>query len=265
MTALLKDYPLKGLTDSRTAMAERLRDFVLGLEFRLPKTNTPFKFVKVYEEWAEFRDRATSGGGQLPAAAILPDRPIPEEAAFGPRIIESTWSGGDPELLDDQGLQKFPIGNVTGDGFALFEIAQRTATFLLIYRTKTRSQRRAIQKVLEEAFVEDGSEIDPSRVDPNVPPSEVAQPPIPPGRVPDVFMNPVRYGRLLKVPRYFDRKARFTLISGPEPLDTEASVQENRWLGQVEVTGHIQICTLRRVPAMSARVELVVDGTTESR
>ena len=265
MVALLKDYPLRGLTDSRTAMSERLRDFVAALTFKLPKTGTGFRFQKVYEEWAEFRDRAMSGGGKLPAAAVLPERPVPEAASFGPRLIEHTWSGGDPNELKANGDRRFPIGTGAGDGFALFEVAQRQANFLLLYRTKTKTQRRAIQKVLEEAFIEDGALLpDRSSLNPDVVLNGPEEPvPIP--QVPDVFAQPIRYGRVLRVPRYYDQVVRFTLISGPEPLDTDATALENRWLGQVEISSQMRICALRRVRAMSARVELVVDGEPASR
>ncbi len=265
MVAILKDYPLKGLTDSRTAMAESLRDFVSLLPFSLPKTGTPFRFARVYEEWAEFRDRAMSAGGRLPAAAILPDRPVPEAASFGPRLIENTWSGGDPNLLKSNGTPRFPLGDGSGDGFALFEVAQRRAIFLLLYRAKTRNQRRAIHKTLEEAFIEDGALLpDPSTLNPDVE-TTGPKPPVPIPQVPDAFVQPVRYGRLLTVRRYFDRKARFTILSGPEPLDADSSVLENRWLGQIEVEGIIQVCALRRLRGMSVRVELVVDDLAESR
>jgi hypothetical protein len=265
VVALLKDYPLKGLTDSRTAMAERLRDFVAALVFKFPKTGTGFRFQKVYEEWAEFRDRAMSGGGKLPAAAVLPERPIPEAASFGPRIIESTWSGGDPSELKDNGDQRFPLGTGAGDGFALYEVAQRQANFLLLYRTKTKTQRRAIQKVLEEAFIEDGALLpDPSSLNPDVVLNGPEEP-VPTPQVPDAFVQPVRYGRILRVPRYYNQAVRFTLTSGPEPLDTDASALENRWIGQAEISSQMRICAVRRVRAMSARVELVVDGTSESR
>lgn len=266
MSTILKDYPFKRLTDSRTAMTKTLADFVKLLTFRLPRSGTSFRFEDVYEEWAGFEARASGLGRGPPIAAVLPDRPVPDSASFGPRLIEETWSGGDPETLKESGKKRFPIGDGSGDGFALYEVAQREARFLLLFRCSTKTQRRAIFTSLEEAFIEDGSLLDPASLNPDVaPPESMPDPPIAQAQIPDAAVQPVRYGRLLKVSRYFDRTARFTIVSGPEPLDTEASAHENRWMGQVEILGHMQICTLRRVRGMKPRVELVVDDVAENR
>ena len=110
-TPILKDYPLKRLDDSRTAMTKALAEYVKLLTFRLPKTGTPFRFSEVYEEWAGFEARATSAGRGPPVAAVLPDRPIPEPAGFTPRLVEDTWSGGDPTEYKDSGRQRYPTGD----------------------------------------------------------------------------------------------------------------------------------------------------------
>lgn len=264
MVAILEDYPFKRLTDSRTAMAKTLAEFAERLTFRLPKRGTPFRFQSVYEEWAGFEARAQSGGRGPPIGAVLPDRPIPDKPSFGPRLLEETWSGGDPADVKESGRKRFPIGDGSGDGFALVEVAQRESRFLLIFRCATKTQRRAIFATLEEAFMEDGTLVDPATLDPIVVVPE-PDPPVVQPQIPDIAVQPVRDGRLLKVERYYDRMARYTLETGPEPLDSAASAHENRWMGQAEILSHMQVCALRRVRAMSPRVELVVDDLAVSR
>lgn len=259
MVALFKDYPLKKTTDCRSAMAETLRDYVAGLEFSAPRTTKKFRMEAVFDTWSDFSQRAMSAGGKLPAAAALPDRPVYEDSSFGPRSIEDTWSGGDPNLLKADGVTKrFPIGTGNGDGFILVEVAQMMVPFVLVVRAKNKPQRKAIVSILEESFIEAGTHLDTQG-----------------GRTPDVSLinrnaqpevdrQPIRYGRLLGMPQYFNRKARFTLQS-QQLLDSESTSSENRWLAQFEITGHAQVCAVRRVVGMNPRVEIVVDDLTDNR
>lgn len=249
----LKDYPLKATTDARSAMAERLASFVKELEFTLPRSGQVFHLKAVYDTWADFNQRAMSGGGALPAAAVLPDRPIYEPSSLTPRPIDRTWSGGDPTECDAHGRRLYPYGDGSGVGFLLYTHSEIVVPFVLVFRAKTKPQRKAIAKRLEEVFVEDGAvRPDVSLLNPAVPP------------VPEATAQPVRYGRLLEVPNYYNRKARFTL-EAQQLLDAEASARENRWLGQFEIRGHMQVCVLRFARAMKPRVSVVVDGTTENR
>lgn len=240
----LRKYPHRCLTDARSAMADALSAYVRTLTFTLPRSGQAFKFLAVYDTWTDFNQRAMSGGGKLPAAAILPDRPTYGDSGLTPRAIEETWSGGDPTECRN-GKPTYPIGDGTGDGFCLFTHSELMVPFVLTFRAKTRPQREAIVRRLEQSFVEDGSLLDPSMVNPAFDLDGMAE--------------PIRYGRLLSVPRYYDRKARFTLEAA-QLLDAEASAGENRWLGQIELMGEMQVCVLRRVRAMRPRVCVVVDG-----
>jgi hypothetical protein len=252
MTALLKDYPLKALTDSRSAMAAGLAKEVAGLKATVPRSGTEVALRAVYDTWSSFEQRAMSSGGLLPAAAVLPDRPVYEPSSLTPRALEDTWSGGDPnELLDDGVTKRYPIGDGSGDGFVLYSIAEMMCPFVLVLRAQTKAQRKAFAKRLEEHFVEDGSLLDPSTLSRDVP-------------IPDAQHEPIRYGRRVELANYYNRTARFTLMA-QQILDNEASARENRWLAQFELTGHVQVCVLRRGRAMSPRVQFVVNGTTENR
>lgn len=250
--AKLEDYPLKATTDARSAMAERLAQFVAELDFTAPRSTQVFNLRAVYDTWATFTDRAMSGGGLLPAAAVLPDRPVYEGGGLTPNPIDETWSGGDPTECWPDGRRKYPIGDGTGDGFVLYTHSEIVVPFVLVFRAKTKPQRKAIAKRLEEVFIEDGAvKPDKSLLNQNIP-------------VPEATAQPVRYGRLLEVPKYYNRKARFTLKS-QQLLDSESAAIQNRWLAQFELEGHMQVCVLRRVRAMKPRVQVVVDGTTANR
>ncbi len=252
MVALLKDYPLKATTDARSAMAEGLAREVSKIRATLPKSGREFGFRIIYDTWARFEQRAVSSDGLLPAAAILPDRPVYEDSSLTPRMIEETWSGGDPLELKEDGSVRYPLGTGAGDGFALYTIAEMVVPFVFVFRAQTSSQRKAFVKRLEEFFVEDGALLpEPSTLSKDVP-------------VPDAQFQPVRYGRRIELGNYYKRKARFTL-QAQQLLDSESSARENRWMAQFELTGHVQVCVLRRVRAMSPRVQTVVNGTTDSR
>ena len=216
MSALLQDYPLKATTDSRSAMSERLAEFIGELEFTAPRSNQAFKLRAVYDTWADFSQRAMSAGGLLPAAAVLPDRPVYEGSSLTPRSIDDTWSGGDPEECGSGGRKKFPIGDGSGDGYCLFTHSEIVVPFVVVFRAKTKPQRKAIAKRLEEVFIEDGAvKPDKSTLTPLIP-------------VPEATAQLVRYGRLLEVPKYYNRKARFTL-DAQQLLDSETAARENRW------------------------------------
>ena len=66
------------------------------------------------------------------------------------------------------------------------------------------------------------------------------------------------------MPAYYGRKVRFTL-QAVQLLDSEVNAVENRWLANLEIEGHAQVCVLRRVRAMKPRVELVADDEQEIR
>jgi hypothetical protein len=233
-------------------MVETLAEFASKLNFTLPRSVGAFQFEEVYTRWASFESRAMSAGGLLPAAAVLPDRIVYDDSSFVPNELEDTWSGGDPSLCDPFGEKIYPIGDGTGDGFVLFEVCQATLPILLMYRGKSRPQAKAIAKRLEEVFIEDGGIIpDPTSLSKDIP-------------VPDATAQPVRYGVNLTATRYYDRKVRFTLIA-QQLLDAAISAQENRWLGQLELEAHMQVCVVRRGRAMKPRTELVVDGEPEGR
>ena len=253
MTTLLQNYPLKALDDSRTALAKGLASFFKKMEFVLPRSNEPFQLRAAYTRWAQFRDRAMSEGGILPAAACLPDRPVYSAASFTPRVLEETWSGGDPTELADDGVSlRYPWGDGGGDGYVLVEIAQLSVPFVVLLRGKSIAQCEAMTKTTEETFVEDATELpDKSWLNPKI-------------DVPDADEQPVRYGRVVEIPRYYNRKARFTLVA-QQILDNEAAAMENRWTAQFEMLGEMQVCVRRRLRAMRPRVELFVNDERVSR
>jgi hypothetical protein len=256
MAADLSKYPYRKTRDARSAMAEALRDYVKRQTFSLPKTTQAFQFAAVYENWASFSDTASTSGGKLPAAAVLPDRPIYDNSSMTPRMLEESWSGGDPSLCRD-GRKLYPNGDGSGDGFALVTLAELTVPFVLLVRASSNPMRKAIVSKLEDLFLEDGTLLpDVASLNPKIP---VSSP-----ETLDAEVNPVRYGRLIEVPSYYSRKARFTLQS-QQLLDTETAAIENRWLAQFEIEGQIQVCVLRRVRAMKPRVQIVADGIEESR
>lgn len=243
-------YPLKGRRDVRSAMARAMAEFVARLRFTEPKEKEPFGFARVYADWASFNDRALSGDGPLPAAAVLPDRPVYEANGFVPSMIESTWSGGDPLLVDDRGRQLYPIGDGSGRGFALFTIAEMVVPFVLIFRARSKPQRSAIVRILETSMVEDGSVVpDPSTLNPIL--------------VTDEMERPIRYGRLLTMDDYYGRKVRISLQS-QQLLDSESGAGENRWMAQFEIAAQAQVCVVRRILGMNPQFKLTVGGTTET-
>lgn len=232
-------------------MARELARFVAKLRFTMPKSTEEFGFAKVYSSWASFNARALSGDGPVPAAAVLPDRPIYDANGMVPSMIESTWSGGDPNLIDDQCRRLYPIGDGTGRGFALFTTAELVVPFVIIFRARSEPERSAIVRVMETAFVEDGSII-----------PDIAT--LNPLFVPDEAEHPIRYGRVLTMRDYYDRKVRLT-IDAQQLLDSESSVGENRWMAQFEISGQAQVCVVRRVLGMNPKLKFsTVDGTTET-
>jgi hypothetical protein len=245
-------YPLRKTRDVRSAMTHALASYVAGLEFALPRTSTPFKFAAVYDSWAEFHDRAMSAGGKLPAAAILPDRLTHVGSSTAPRMLEWSWSGGDPAACSSGGRLLYPHGDGSGNGFALFARDEVQANFVLLVRGRTIAQRKAIVSVLEDSFVEDSSEADPSAVHPlTVDRSLLGQ--------------PIREGRLLTLSSYYDLPARFSLRA-ETILDSEMSAEENRWLVQIELLGEAMVAgPPKRVSSMKPRVDLLVGGVVERR
>lgn len=240
----LADYPLKKLTDARSAMARALSAYIGGLTFTLPKTTEPFKLAAVYPSWAQFFDRAISADGKLPAAAVLPDRLQVADPSLTPRIMEETWSGGE--------VCPGTLGNGTGDGFALFSVAEAVVPFVVVVRTAGEKQREAIVSGIEDAFVEDGSFLDPGVL-----------PPVFLSRVED-REHPIRFGRLIQVPDYYDQKARFTLLA-IQVTDSEQSARENRWTVLFEIGAQMTLCVPRRVRAMRPKVVLSVNEVVEER
>lgn len=247
----LADYPLKAKTDCRTAVAEQLADLLRSLRFTLPKTTEAFAFKNVYSTWADFSSSAKSTT-DLPAAAVLPDRPTYEAAALGPRTIEETWSGGDPCEVDESGRRIYPLGDATGAGFVLVHVAELVIPLVVSIRTTTRAARAAIVRVLEGTLVEDGLLFDPSQVNQALPEVWAAK------------AHPVRYGRLLELSRYYRRKARYTLLSHTL-LDGSDSATENRFAAQFEILSQAPVCVVRRGRGMSVATEIVVNGATETR
>lgn len=242
----MSDYPYKAKTDARSAMTETLAEYVSTIDFTLPRAETPFRFVDVHSTWSDFNQRAMSEGGMLPAAAILPDRPIYDAISLTPFSIDDTWQGGDPTLCNALGKQIYPIGDGSGDGICLFGIAEITTQFVLIYRALTKPMRAAIARRLEQVFVEDGGLVpDVSQLNPNIP-------------VGDVLFHPIRYGRVFNVPKYYNRTVRLTLIA-QQTLDAESSAGENRWMGQMEFEGQMLVCVPRRVRSMKTRIITLVN------
>lgn len=232
MVAVLADYPFKKARDLRSAMAGALARYMAELTFTFPATKTPTKLAAVYEEWATFETRAIIPGGPLPAAVVLPDKALADDDAFTPRILEETWTGAP---LNDDGSQVVEggIGDGSGDGFALWVVAEKVVPFLVVARAKSRPQRQAIVSMMEDAFIRAGDADGP--------------------RTPT-------YGIVLTMPDYYERAVRFTFESH-ELLTSESSAKENRWLVQFALTAEAKQCVVRRAVAMDARVQLVVDGT----
>lgn len=233
-------FPFKKRRDLRSAMAKALAGYVAGLEYSFPATRTPRKLAAVYERWADFERRALSAGGALPAAAVLPDRPVPEADAFVPRLLEETWTGGDPALCDESGRQRFPVGLGTGDGFALFAVSEKVVPMVVVVRAVSDPQRQAIVSVFEDSFHELGV------------------------GAPVLYPEPVRWGKVLTLADYYDQPCRFTL-GAHQLLGDSGTAKENRWLVQFEVLAEAKQCAVARVAAMDARVQVVVDGEAAPR
>lgn len=118
------------------------------------------------------------------------------------------------------------------DGYALVEIAEKIVPFLVVVRATSKAERQAIISAVEDAFVAS---------------STLKRP------------TPVAYGLQLTMASYYERKARYTLLRHTL-LDQEVSAQESRRLAQFEIQAQAQHVVLRRIPAMDARVQVVVDG-----
>lgn len=132
----LAKYPFRKKRDLRSSMAETLAEHISGLQFGLPFSPTPFKMRKVYFEWALFEQRALTGEGLLPAAAILPDTSREEDSQLTPSMIEDTWRS--------DGV----------NGLALFKVSEKVVSFQLVVRAASKPQRQAIISTIEDSFVE---------------------------------------------------------------------------------------------------------------
>lgn len=236
--ATLKEFPFKKARDLRSAMAKELARYLETLAYTFPATRTPRKLAAVYDEWASFEQRALSAGGALPAAAVLPDRALPDADAFVPRLLEETWTGGDPFALDVDGSKQFPAGTGKGDGYALFAVAEKVVPFLVLVRAVSKPQRQAIISVFEDSFHDLGA--DPLK------------------------HGALRWGKVLVLSDYYSRPCRYTL-GGHQLLDSTGPAKENRWLVQFEILGEAKQCAVARVPAMDVRVQTVVDGEAATR
>lgn len=248
----LEDYPFKATMDARSALAHGLAELLRKIEFSMPRTAEPFKLEEVYASWATFRDRAMSSGGALPAAAVLPDRPRYSASQLTPAIIEGTWSGGDPNEVDDLCNPVFPIGDGTMDGHALFALSELEVDFVVLFRAKTEKQREAIVRRVEQVFVESGELVYAEDLDPRFGiPDEVEA------------RHPDRYGKVVPLgDAYYGRDGRLTLV-GQELLDSESSAAENRWMAQLEFTGQVRLCALRRVRGMDVVTRLAVNDVDQ--
>lgn len=241
---------VRSFTDCRTAMTAALMRFLLTLRFDLPRTNQPFGFKKALGDWATFSDRSLSPAS-LPVAAVLPDNPIYDADSFTPRADERSWTGGDPTELRRDGTKRFPNGDGTGVGKLLFTISEMVVPFVVLVRARSKPERRAIVHRMEQVFLEDGTQPDGTYINPRTALEELES-------------QPTRYGRILTLPLYFNRKARFTLMS-QQLLDSETTSMENRWMAQFEIQGHAKTGVVRCARAMSPRVSLILDGTEVAR
>lgn len=237
-------YPLKSTTDAATAMLDALAAFVREVEFTLPASTTAFKFQSVSTEWADFASRAAP-----PCAAVLGDRPIYGAAQLVPEIVERSWAGGDPTLCDsDTGEQLYPLGDGSGDGPALFKLAEVELQIVIAVRARTKPQRSAILRRLEQIFCEDGSLVDPTTLDPALPADEEVE-----------RHHPTRFGKLLECPGHYSQPARFSLLS-VQRSDSRESSEESRWAALLEIRGEMSVCALRRVRGMKTIVKVEIDG-----
>lgn len=240
---LFSAYRYQKTTDLRSAMAETLAVYINGLSFSFPRGTKTFRFAEVYDTWSTFQNTATSAGGKLPAAAVLPGKAVYDDSSLTARMLEETWSGAVP-----------PIGDGSGDGFALFTGSEMVVPFVVVIRAVTIPSRKAILSAFEDAFIEDDS----SGRDLN----GVPQSTWPPDAADE--SRPQRYGKLLTLPAYYRRRARFTLQS-IELLDASDLAMSNRWMAQAEITAEAQHCLVRQVRAMRPRVRLVVGGEAASQ
>jgi hypothetical protein len=122
-------------------------------------------------------------------------------------------------------------------GYALFAIAEFEVPFVALVRARSKGEREAITSVLEDAFVE-------------------------PGEAQDA--GPLRYGRLLTMPAYYGRTARYTLLT-QRLLDSGDFAIRHRWMSQFELLAQAQHVVVRKAAAMSSRVQVVVDGQVYNR
>lgn len=122
----------------------------------------------------------------------------------------------------------------TEDGklYSLWHTEEAQTEFLIVTRAASSAQRDAINLAIEDAFTETGA----------------------PGHL------PARKGKLLPMPSYFGRKARFTLLN-QQNLDTEAAARENRWMAQFEILGNADV--VRKVEAPRFRPHIGLTFGTE--
>ncbi len=133
-----------------------------------------------------------------------------------------------PRVLEDTWMS-----NDLG-GWVLFATSEAVLPITVVLRAKSKSQRRAMLSAVEDAFNELGS--DASRD------------------------SPIRYGKLLALPDYFSRKARFTLLRS-RVVNTEDSATQERWLAELSMEAHAVAVKLEWMPALSCRVR-IVDGAS---
>ena len=159
--------------------------------------------------------------------ALSSGGPLPVAAVLPDRVTEAD-SSLVPRLLEETWCQ-------TSDGtqgLGLFAVSTKEMPAVLMVRAYSKPQRQAIISAVEDAFFD-----------------------LP---VPGKTGNPFRYGKVLDMPSYYDRTVTFSL-ENHQLLDNASSAAENRWMVQFELTGiaeHVLPC---RVPALDARVSLVVD------
>jgi hypothetical protein len=238
-----EDYPFRATTDAATAMANALAAYLGRLRFGPPRALEPWSFSRVFVRWAPFEKRAKEEG--LRVAAVLADSVAYEPVGMTPRLLEETWSGGDPRERDELCRPLYPIGDGSGCGLALVEGDVAVVPFVIAHRTLSSVEQQAANLVLEQAFAEDETLLDPAGLDPRVPF--------------DAKAWPTRNGRVLSLPDYFDRRATFTLRSATLTT-TGSSARENRWISRFEVEGRVGLCALREVRAMRVCVRPSVDG-----
>lgn len=185
----------------------------LDQDFTGPGGIGKIRFVQLFEDWPSMEQSFVT-----PTAVVLPDGDL----VYGPGLLT-------PKLLED-------TWEVAGEpGLGLYELAEASREFQVLFRGSTAMERNALKAGIEGAFV-----ADPILIAPRL---------------------GARYGTVVAMPEYWGLAARLTLVSTSK-LDDAESASKNIWEGRISLRAEAKLVKLGLVQPF--RLRITETFTTES-